>query len=266
MRSPLNYLGGKSKLVARIVPMIPPDHTCYCEAFAGGAWVLFGKERSKCEVINDMDKELVTFWRVVQNHLEEFLRYFKYALVSRELFNIENRKDPTTLTDIQRACRYYYLQRLAFGGRTAGRTFGTGTTGPANLDVTAIQERILEVHWRLARVTIEDLPALDCISRYDRQDTVFYLDPPYWHTAGYAVAWTDEDFTRLRDCLLTIKGRFILSINDVPEIRRLFRQFRCQKVTTTYSVANVRGTSVNRAAPKAELLICNFDSGGRKLR
>lgn len=264
MRSPLNYLGGKSKLVSKIVPLIPSDHICYVEAFAGGAWVLFGKERSKHEVINDLDKELVTFWRVVQNHLEEFLRYFKYAVVSRELFELEKRKDPSTLTDIQRSVRYYYLQRLAFGGRTTGRTFGTGATGPANLDVTTIQERILEVHWRLARVTIENLPALDCIARYDRPDTLFYLDPPYWHTAGYAVSWTDDDFIRLREILLKIAGRFILSINDVPDIRRIFKPFRQTKVTTTYTVANARGASVDRGEPKAELLITNMDSEGRK--
>lgn len=258
MRSPLNYLGGKSKLVGKIVPMIPADHECYCEAFAGGAWVLFGKERSQCEVINDLDKELATFWRVLQNHMEEFLRYFKHAVVSRELFELENRKDPTTLTDIQRACRYYYLQRLAFGGRTVGRTFGTSTTGPANLDVTTIQERILEVHWRLARVTIENLPALECISRYDRPETFFYLDPPYFHTAGYAVPWSDDDFIALRDCLLSIKGRFILSINDVPDIRMIFKSFRLRKVTTTYSVANARGSSADRGSRRAELLVTNM--------
>jgi DNA adenine methylase len=255
MKSPLNYLGGKSRLVKRIVPMIPTDHVCYCEPFCGGAWVLFGKDYSKQEVINDLDRELVNFWRVIQNHLEEFLRYFKHAVISREIFALENRKDPTTLTDIQRATRYYYLQRLSFGGRTTGRTFGTGTTGPAGLDLTTIQERIYEVNWRIKRVTIENLPALECIRRYDRPDTFFYIDPPYWHTAGYAVPWTDDDFLKLRDLLLTLKGRFILSINDTPEIRRIFRAFKMKKVATTYSVANTRGADVDRGEAKAELLI-----------
>ena len=83
LRSPLNYLGGKSRLAERIVKLIPEDHTCYCEPFCGAAWVLFAKEPSRVEVINDADGELVTFWRVVQNHLEEFLRYYKWALISR---------------------------------------------------------------------------------------------------------------------------------------------------------------------------------------
>lgn len=108
MKSPLRYLGGKSRLADRIIPLIPPDHLCYCEPFCGAAWVFFRKDHSECEVLNDRDSELVTFWRVVQNHLEEFLRYFKHAVVSRELFDIEQKKDPATLTDIQRAVRYYF--------------------------------------------------------------------------------------------------------------------------------------------------------------
>jgi DNA adenine methylase len=258
VRSPLNYLGGKSKLVGKIVPMIPSDHLCYCEPFCGGAWVLFGKDRSKHEVINDLDRELVTFWRVVQNHLEEFLRFFKHAVVSREIFDLENRKDPSTLTDIQRACRYYYLQRLAFGGRTSGRTFGTGTTGPANLDVTTIEERLLDIHWRLARVTIENLPALECIRRYDRPTTFFYVDPPYWHTSGYAAPWKDADFEQLLAILVKLQGRFIFSINDVPDIRKMFAAFKQVRVKTTYTVANARGADVDRGEAKAELLIHNL--------
>ena len=131
MNSLISYLGGKSRLVKKIVPLIPDDHLCYCEPFCGAAWILFGKQPSKVEVINDMDGELITFWRVIQNHLEEFLRYFRFALISRKLFDLENMKNPETLTDIQKAVRYFYLQKNCFGGKTVGRTFGMGaTSGP----------------------------------------------------------------------------------------------------------------------------------------
>ena len=133
MNSPLNYLGGKSRLAEKIVKLFPKDHVCYCEPFCGAAWVLFRKEPSKTEVINDADGELVTFWRVIQNHLEEFLRYYRFAVIARKIWDIENKKDPGLLTDIQRAVRYYYLQRLGFGGKTSGRTFGTSTTGGPRL-------------------------------------------------------------------------------------------------------------------------------------
>lgn len=125
MDSPIAYLGGKSRLAKHIVPRIPANHVCYCEPFCGAAWILFKKQPSRHEVINDLDAELVNFWRIVQNHLQPFLDYFKYAVISRKLFDLENHRDPSTLTDLQRAVRYYYLQRLGFGGRPTARTFGT---------------------------------------------------------------------------------------------------------------------------------------------
>ena len=75
MNSPFAYIGGKSRLAKQIISIIP-DHKTYCEAFSGAAWVFFKKPPSKVEVLNDLDSELITFYRVVQNHLEEFLKQF----------------------------------------------------------------------------------------------------------------------------------------------------------------------------------------------
>jgi DNA adenine methylase len=258
MKSPLNYLGGKSKLAPRIVSMIPADHTCYCEPFSGAAWVFFTKEPSKGEVLNDKDGELANFWKVIQNHLQPFLDYFKWAVVSRSLWESEKAKRPETLTDIQRAVRYYYLQRLAFGGRTDKRTFGTSATGPAGLDLTSISERLLEVHWRLARVWIENLDAIDCITRYDRPETFFYIDPPYYFNGrDYAAHFEGSDWQRLLGALQALKGRFILSLNDCQEVRDLFAGFTQERVTLTYSCGNGRTGGAARAATRSELLIHN---------
>lgn len=207
------------------------------------------------EVINDADGELVTFWRVIQNHLEEFLRYYRFAIVSRECFDLDNRKDPGTLTDVQRAVRYYYIQRSSFGGKTVGRTFGTSATQPHSLNLTTIEERLLEVHARLRRVVIEHLDACECIRRYDRPDTFYYLDPPYYETAGYAVPFGRDDYLRLRETLFKIKGRFLLSLNDHPEVRRIFSAFRIRTIHTLYSASNARSGCVDRSAPQREVLI-----------
>lgn len=258
MKSPLSYLGGKSRLAEKIVAGMPQDHVCYCEAFCGASWVLFAKEPSQCEVINDMDNELVTFWRVIQNHLEEFLRYFKYSVTSRKIFDLENLKNPETLTDIQKAVRYYYLQRCGFGGKVSARTFGATATGPARLNLSTIEERLIEVHWRLSKVTIEHLDACECIRRYDRPTTLFYLDPPYWETAGYAVPFLEEDYTRLQETLRSIKGRFILSLNDVPDVRRVFKDFKINRVMTKYSSGNGATKPEMRSVDRAEVLIKNF--------
>ena len=100
MDSPLAYVGGKSKLSNMIIEMIP-KHQAYCEAFAGAGWVFFRKEPSKYEVINDLDSDLISFYRVVQNHLEEFLKQFKWLLSSREWFeDWKRQQEAGGLTDI----------------------------------------------------------------------------------------------------------------------------------------------------------------------
>ena len=118
---------------------------------------------------------------------------------------------------------------------------------------------MLNVHWRLAKVTIEHLDACACIERYDRPETLFYVDPPYYHlTQGYAAKFSDADFTRLRDCLAKIKGRFLLSLNDDPTIRQLFRAFRLEGVSLTYSSGNARSGRSTRSKIRRELLIRNY--------
>ena len=254
MKSPLTYQGGKSRLAATIVKKIP-DHKCYVEPFCGACWVFLNKEPSTSEIINDRDSELVTFWRVLQNHLEEFLRYYKWSITSREIFEIEKRKDPTTLTDIQRATRYFYLQRHAFGGRVEGRTFGTSTTGGGPLHLTDLEERLMEVHWRMKRVFIENLDACAVITRYDRKHTFFYIDPPYYETAGYADPFCHGDFVRLRSTLDQIKGKFLLSLNDHPMVREIFDGFKFQRVTLKYSIG---ASAASRGKERAEVLIQNY--------
>ena len=258
MRSPLSYLGGKSRLAAQIIKEIPADHTCYVEPFCGACWVLFAKEPSKQEVINDLDLDMVTFWRVLQNHLEEFMRYYKFAVTSREIFEIEQRKDPSTLTDIQRAARYFYLQKLGFGGKTVGRTFGTSATGPTRLNLMSMEDHLLEVHWRFKRLTIEHVSAITCITRYDRKQTVFYIDPPYYDTAGYAVPFGHQDYLDLAAVLSSIKGRFVLSLNDHPKVREIFASHRIKTVSLKYSAGNSRTAKSTRSVERGEVIIKNF--------
>ena len=114
MKSFLSYLGGKSLLAGKILPLVPP-HTCYVEAFAGAAWMLFKKDESPVEVINDINSDLITLYRIVKLHLDEFIRYLRWLLVSRDEFSRFLAETPETLTDIQRAVRFYYLLRSGYG-------------------------------------------------------------------------------------------------------------------------------------------------------
>jgi len=135
------WLGGKRRLADRIFPFFPA-HECYVEPFAGGAALFFLRPTpAKVEVLNDVNGELVNLYRVVQHHLEEFVRQFKWALTSRDVFKWLQITRPETLTDIQRAARFFYLQQSAFGGKVDGQTFGTATTAPPGLNLLRLEEK-----------------------------------------------------------------------------------------------------------------------------
>lgn len=110
------WIGGKRRLAKHILPLFPA-HECYVEPFCGAAALYFLKVPGKIEVINDINGELVNLYRVVKHHLEEFVRQFKWALVSRQIYKWLQITPEETLTDIQRAARFYYLQKQAFGAR-----------------------------------------------------------------------------------------------------------------------------------------------------
>jgi len=219
----LSWVGGKSRLANTIIPLIP-EHTCYCEVFAGGAWVLFKKEHSRAEVINDINRDLVTLYRVVKNHLDEFVRYFRWILVARDEFERFKGENPDSLTDIQRAVRFYYLVKTCYGARIHRPTFGTSRSGHPRLNLTRIEEDLSAAHLRLQQVTIERLPYGDFIDRYDGAEVFFYIDPPYFDCEDYygENIFSRDDFAKLSEQLAGIKGRFLLSINDTPEIREIF--------------------------------------------
>ena len=255
MRSPLSsWLGGKFKLAKRIIEQIPADHRTYVEPFAGAAWVLFYKEPSKVEVLNDLNLEVINLYRCLQNHLEEFVRHFRWALVSRDEFERQRAMPPESLTDIQRAARFYYLQKTCFGGRITSPTFGASVTAPPKLNLLRIEEELSAVHLRLARVMLERLPYNEVLTRYDRPGTFFYIDPPYWGCEddyGRGL-FTRDDFQALAEQLASLKGRFLLSLNDVPEVRWIFTGFNIEEVTLRYTAGKNNNTQAR------ELFIKNY--------
>lgn len=254
MKSFLSYRGGKSLLVNKIIQRIP-QHTCYCEVFAGAAWLLFGKEESKVEIINDINKDLVTLYRVIKHHLEEFIRYLKWILVARDEFTRFKAENPETLTDIQRAVRFYYLLRSGYGAKVVGQTFNINPTRMPTLNLLRIEEELPSAHLRLSRVYIENMDYQRLIERFDRPETFFYIDPPYYgceEDYGKGIFGKD-DFRRLQEILAGIKGKFILSINNVPEIREIFNGFLVEEVGTAYTMPGA-----NKQKRVTELLIRNY--------
>jgi DNA adenine methylase len=251
MLSPLSWIGGKRALANQIIAIFP-EHTTYVEAFAGGAQVLFRKEPSKVEVLNDLDGEVVNFFRVCQQHYEELVRYFRYTLVSRAWFELLKATDPAALTDIQRAARFFYLQKNSFAGLVNRHNFGGSVVEPSGFNPERIPQWIENAHKRLARVQIESLPYEQILKRYDRPTTLFYLDPPYFGRKLYNHNFEPDDFVKLAERLKTLQGKFVLSLNDVPEVRTIFRRFKFKSIQLAYTAQKHAGRRYK------EVIITNF--------
>ncbi len=251
MHGPFSYIGGKRALANQIIAVFP-EHKTYVEPFAGGAQVFFHKAPSKVEVLNDLDHEIVNFYRVCQEHYEELVRYVRFALVSRAWFDLLQLTDPKTLTDIQRAARHLYLSKNCYAGLVRHRNYSLRVDEPPGFNPERIPSLIEETHHRLARVQIECLPYEEILVRYDRPTTLFYLDPPYYDRKLYRYNLEREEFGTIAERLSKLKGKFVLSLNDVPEVRSLFKTFRIKGIETAYTAQKVAGRRYQ------ELLITNF--------
>tara|TARA_R110002074_G_scaffold354004_1_gene525809 strand:- start:1795 stop:2634 length:840 start_codon:yes stop_codon:yes gene_type:complete len=248
------YIGGKRKLAKRIIQRIEAiPHETYAECFVGmGGVFLRRRYAPRAEVINDRSKDVATFFRILERHHQAFMDEMKWKLGSRAEFERLMATDPETLTDLERAARFYYLQRLAFGGKVSGRNFGVDAISSSGFNILQLASELQAIHERLAGVTIECLDFEAFIKRYDRPTTLFYLDPPYWECeTDYGKGlFAREDFARLAERLRVIEGNFLLSLNDTPGVRETFAGFHFEEVHLNYSVSG--GSS-----PAAEVIIAN---------
>lgn len=252
------WLGGKRNLAKRICALIDgdPAHRTYAEPFVGmGGIFLRRTRRPQAEFINDRGREVYNLFRILQEHYVAFLDLLRSQITTQANFDRLVGVDPETLTDLQRAARFLYLQRLAFGGKVSGRNFGLSTDRPGRFNLTTLEPDLEALHSRLSGVTVTCLDFAEFIRRLDRPDALFYLDPPYWGCEGdYGKQlFSRERFEELAAVLGGLKGRFILSLNDVQGVRETFAGFRFLEVMTTYTIA-----SQGAAPERAEVLISNF--------
>lgn len=236
-------VGGEDKTM-------PADIGRYIEVFGGAGWVLFGREPSSkvMEVFNDYDAELVNIYRCIKYHPDALQHELDMLPDAREVFfDCRAQEQVRGLTDIQRAARSLYLIKASFG--TDRRTFATAPKGVRNISASfpAVQER-------LRRVIIENLDFEHLIKTYDRENALFYCDPPYVETEKYYRArFQESDHKRLADALHNIKGRFLLSYNDCPQVRELYADCIIEPVSrrNTLSAQSVDGYK--------EVLVRNYE-------
>ncbi len=249
------YIGGKRNLAKRICAIIErTPHSSYAEPFVGmGGIFLRRSRRPRAEAINDISGDIVTLFRCLAEHYPYLVDMLRFRVASRAEFERLLGLDPERLTDLQRAVRFLYVQRLAFGGKVSGRNFGVDAAAPARFDVGKLEPLLAEIHDRLQSVVIERLPYADFIRRYDREGALFYLDPPYWacETDYGPGVFSRADFAQLAEQLAGIKGKFLMSLNDNEGVRECFGRFHIAPIATTYTIGA-------KARTAGEVLISNY--------
>lgn len=261
MNSFISWIGGKHILAKKIISIMP-EHHCYVEVFGGAGWVLFKKPLSKVEAWNDLNSDLVDLFRVVRNRLDRFKRRQQYLLASREEYSAFQKaiKEGKFRDDVDRAIAFYYCIKNSFG---SGILTGWAYSPTRPPRYRGGLDHLDEARDRLKSVYIENQTYDRLIPKWDRKDTLFYCDPPYvvcLETPGargyYQCTFTLKDHTKLRDILKRIRGKFILSYDDNPIIRTLYRRFNLQETSPVHYSMNNRRMALTRKM--SELLITNF--------
>jgi len=265
VRAPFRHMGGKAKLVKYLLPLIP-EHVCYVEPFGGAASLLFAKEPSPIEAINDVNGDLVNFMRVLQRKPWELVARLMWQPYSRAERGRERMGGGGS---VARAARWYFLKQGSFGGKGPGNGLAVGMTLHARRhpeDGSQNPARSFARHvadlagraWRLREVVIESLDALEVVRRYDRPTTFFYVDPPYVNGTG---AWPEAEHRRLAEALSGIKGKALVNYYDAPLVRELYGGWRVEAIANP--AVNVEG----RRGPRRRdslLAIRNYPLGGEE--
>lgn len=236
--------GGKTSLLKYLLPAVP-EHKSYVEIFGGGMALLLAKEPSTVEVVNDINGELIQFYRNVKFHLDELLREMEWMVASRAEF-LDYITQPG-LTEIQKVARWYYRNVNGFAGdnRSFGRSKKTG--GAAMGSRQRRLEKLRALNTRLDHVCIEKLPWDKCIELYDHEGAFFFCDPPYMKPGGanYYNSFSPEEMTRLRDRLVKAKGRSIVTTCACDICHNIFSAFPKRTVSRALGINNA-GKQKNR--------------------
>lgn len=247
-RAVVSWAGGKQKLLKHLLPLITP-HTCYVEVFGGSFALGLAKEPSAVEVVNDINGDLVKFYRNVKSHAEAVLDELELVLNSRREF--EDYIAQPGLTEIQRAARWFIRNKLSFAGH--GEHFAiTRTTPHGSRTQQLIALRALRR--RLDRTTVEERPWEYILERYDSAETLFFLDPPYPEPGGALYGgWDDATLEKFCAAVKQLKGRWIFTFKDCVQVRALMAGYTFRTLNRARGIANNHGAA--KAARYEEIII-----------
>ena len=252
----MSWIGGKKALRDEIIARFPLDYKRYIEVFGGGGWVLFYKNPGRdFEVYNDFNPNLANLYRCVRDHPKELIAELTYVLNSRVDFDFVRKTlhTKTEIPDIKRAAYFYQLIRQSYAS-------GLDSFGAQPHSMWNNFPLITQACSRLQKVVIENKDFEKLIKQYDRPESFFYCDPPYYETEDYYedVGFTTKDHERLANALCSIQGKFLLSYNDCPEIRELYSRPGIV-IEGTSRLSNI-AQRYEAGKQYAELIISNYDT------
>ena len=254
--APFAWPGGKRALTKTLLSLIPSDHTLYVEVFCGSAKLLFAKDPSQAEVMNDVNDEVTNFFRVAKHRTAALADRLELECLHAGRFR-ELRTSPAPACEVDRALRFAYLTWYSFGAK--GEHFAQcSAREPSRKPLTRVRELLASTAARLAAVQIEQQDFATILQRYDSADSFFYLDPPYvdFQDNGRYAPMDEARREEMFKLLAGLKGRFLLSFDDHPEIRRRAKQHgfltRQEKVPYTLS------SKASARTKASELLVANY--------
>lgn len=262
MKTPITYYGGKQKLAKLIIKNIPKDHNLYGEPFIGGAAVFFEKEPSPVEVINDVNKELVNFYQVVQTDFVSLETEIRITLHSRDLFRKASviYNNPDMFTPIKRAWAVWCLASQGFASMLDGSWGYDVSKNTTSKKISNKRSSFTEDYAiRLQNVQIECTDALRIIRSRDSKTSFFYCDPPYVGSdCGHYDGYSQEDFDNLLKTLSKLKGRFLLSSYPNATLNGFKEKYGWHQIQIDQKVSVANNNSKKGQKPKIEVLTANY--------
>lgn len=265
------WYGGKYSHLDWLLPLLPQT-THYCEPFGGSAAVLLNREPSLVETYNDIDGEVVNFFRVLRDDHEALITAIGLTPFSREELRIASTESPEGLSDLERARRFFVrarqvrtgLAQTASNGRWAHckLTSRAGMAGAVSRWLGSV-EGLSEIVQRLLRVQIENAPAIEVIQRYDSEETLFYCDPPYAHDSrtdvnAYRYEMKNNDHRELAKVLHRVQAKVALSGYHGKLMDELYGDWKCvEAIPRKAHSTNTRADNLKRE--RTEVLWFNYD-------
>jgi DNA adenine methylase len=255
----LPYMGGKQRMVTRLIPLIP-RHTSYVEVFGGGAALLLNKPPSQLEVYNDIDGEVVHLFETVRDRPDDLVKHAEFLLYSRELnerWKADLKEGKVAKDPVERALRFWYLMRSSFAAHPyKGWAFcETAERSRPEVMWNALAD-LKVIHERLKLVEIDHLDFQECIKNRDSPETFFFLDPPYLDAEEYRLGvFSLAEHERLLKTLQECQGKWLMTTGDHRDIRHLFSQYGMVTTETSQSVSKVIG---GERPDLSHLLIANY--------